>query len=172
VANIGHAEPDSGAANGEFAHGCQFLGSGSERGLDRGDLAEPALFLGFLQPEDEVSVDPLQPRHLSRINPKKWAPDASVFMRTRRSMIASACSESDLPQLEVGEERIPFLGGEITVLLAGPLGPATRDERPVMRDDVLRVDRRVALYRARICRTGQYFLVRTPGRTPDRQGKK
>jgi hypothetical protein len=49
-----------------------------------------------------------------------------------------------LSQLEVGEERIPFLRGEIAVLLAGPLGPATGDERPMVRDHVLGVDRGVA----------------------------
>ena len=31
-------------------------------GLDRGDLAHPALLPGFLKPVGEVGVDPLQPR--------------------------------------------------------------------------------------------------------------
>jgi hypothetical protein len=39
-------------------------------GFDRGDLAEPALFLGLAKAIEEVGVGPLQPRDLSRINPK------------------------------------------------------------------------------------------------------
>jgi hypothetical protein len=59
-------------------------------------------------------------------------------------MVASACPESDFPQLEVGEELVPFLDREVTVLIAGPFGPAARDERPVMRDDVFGVDRGIS----------------------------
>lgn len=58
-------------------------------------------------------------------------------------MVAAACPESNFPQLEMGEERIPLLGGDIAVLLAGPLGPAAGDERPMVRDHIFRVDRRV-----------------------------
>ena len=51
-------------------------------------------------------------------------------MRTWGAVVAAACPESHFPQLEVGEELIPFPGGEIAVFLAGPLGPAACDERP------------------------------------------
>ena len=65
-------------------------------------------------------------------------------MRTRGSVVAAACPESHFPQFEVGEELIPFLGGEIAVFLAGPLGPAACDERPMVRDHILGVDRGVS----------------------------
>ena len=51
-------------------------------------------------------------------------------------MVAAACPKSNFSQLEMGEECIPFLGSEIAVLLAGPLGPAAGDERPMMRDHI------------------------------------
>jgi hypothetical protein len=38
--------------------------------LDRGGLAEPALFLGATKPVDEVGVDLLQPRSSDRGNPE------------------------------------------------------------------------------------------------------
>src|ERR1035441_2159206 len=70
-------------------------------------------------------------------------PKTRFCVRTRRSVVAAARPESNFSQLEMGEERIPFLGGEIAVLLAGPLGPAAGDERPMVRDHIFRVDRRV-----------------------------
>jgi hypothetical protein len=45
------------------------FGSG-QGGLDRGDFAEPPLFLGFLEPVDKVGVDFLQPWLLSGVNAK------------------------------------------------------------------------------------------------------
>jgi hypothetical protein len=57
VADVGHAEVDGGAVDGEFVHGCQLLCGGGQGGLDRGDLAEPALVSGFLEPVAEVGVD-------------------------------------------------------------------------------------------------------------------
>jgi hypothetical protein len=54
-----------------------------------------------------------------------------------RSVVASAGAESDLPQLEVGKELVPFGSGELTVFFAGSFGAAAGDEGPVVRDDVL-----------------------------------
>jgi hypothetical protein len=51
-------------------HGFEFLRCGGYGGLDCGDVAEPALFFGFLQPIEEIGVDPLQPRRLSWVDPK------------------------------------------------------------------------------------------------------
>jgi hypothetical protein len=48
---------DDGATGGEGAHGVQFLDGGCHGGLDRGDLAESALLLGFLEPVGEVGTD-------------------------------------------------------------------------------------------------------------------
>lgn len=45
-------------------------------------------------------------------------------------VVATACSESYFSAVRSGVERLPFLGGEVAVFLAGPLGPATGDERP------------------------------------------
>jgi hypothetical protein len=55
---------------GRRSRGTELLLGGGPCGLDRGDLAEPAVFFGFLKPIDEVGVDPFQPWDLSRVNPK------------------------------------------------------------------------------------------------------
>ncbi|WP_392958836.1 hypothetical protein [Streptomyces sp. LN245] len=47
----------------EVAHGGELL-LGGEACLDRGDLAEPALFLGLLAAVEQVRVDLLRPGHL------------------------------------------------------------------------------------------------------------
>jgi hypothetical protein len=65
-------------------------------------------------------------------------------MRAWGPEVAAAGPQGDLAQLEVREELVPFGGGEITVLFAGPLGAAAGDERPVMGDHVFGVDRGVA----------------------------
>jgi hypothetical protein len=59
-------------------------------------------------------------------------------------VVAAAGSEAHFPQLEVGEELVPFLGCEVAVFLAWALGSAAGDERPVVRDHVLGVDRCVS----------------------------
>ena len=64
----GHAQADGSTAGGELAHGFQFLRGGGQGGLDRGDLAEPALVPGLLEPVGEVRADLLQARHLGRVN--------------------------------------------------------------------------------------------------------
>jgi hypothetical protein len=69
---------------------------------------------------------------LGYVNPKEWTSDTRIFMRTRSSIIAAAGAKSHLPQLEVSEELVPFLGGKISVFFAGSLGPAAGDERPVV----------------------------------------
>ena len=129
---------------GEAAHGLEFLYGGGQGGLDRGDLAKPALFSGLLVPVAEVGADFFQPRHLSWVNPKERASDASVFMRTWGSEVTAADAQRDFPQLEMGEEFIPFASGQLTVFFAGPLGPPAGDERPMVEDHVFGVDRGVA----------------------------
>jgi hypothetical protein len=88
------------------------------------------VLLGLLESIGEIGVNLLQSRQLGRIDPKEWASDTRVFVLTRRPVIESAGAESDLPQLEVSEELVPFGGGELTVFLAGPLGAAAGDEGP------------------------------------------
>ncbi|MFF3982232.1 hypothetical protein [Streptomyces sp. NPDC001828] len=56
-AEVGHTEVDCGVPGCEVSHGVELLLGGGEVGLDRGDLAEPALFLGFLEPVEQVRVD-------------------------------------------------------------------------------------------------------------------
>src|SRR5712691_59949 len=139
----GHAQADGSTAGGELAHGFQLLRGGGQSGLDRGDLAEPALVPGLLEPVGEVSADLLQARHLGRVNPEEGTSDTGVFMRTWRSVVTAADPEGDLAQLEVGQELVPFGNGELPVFFAGPFGPAAGDERPVVGDHVLGVDRGV-----------------------------
>ena len=52
------------------AHGFELLRRGRHRGLDRGDLAHPALLPGLSEPVGEVGVDLLQPWKLGRVYPK------------------------------------------------------------------------------------------------------
>ncbi|GAA2341797.1 hypothetical protein [Dactylosporangium salmoneum] len=117
------------------------------------------MLFGLLEPVGEIGMDFLQPRQLSWVNPKEWASDTRIFVLARRSVVATAGSESDLPQLEVREELVPFRGGELTVFLAGSLGAAAGDEGPVMRDHVLGVDR-LSLA------TSDIATVRMPSRLP------
>jgi len=88
-----------------------------------------------------VSMDGFQPRHLGRVDPEEGASDTGIFVRTRGPEVAAAGPQGDLPQLEMGEEFVPFGSGEIAVFFAGPLGPAAGDERPVVGDHVFGVDR-------------------------------
>jgi hypothetical protein len=132
---------NAGAPGGEVAHGCKFLCGGGQGGLDRGDFAEPALFPGLLEPGAQVGVDLFQPWHLSWVNPKERAPDASAFMRTWRSIVTAADAERDFPELEMGQKLVPFANGEVTVFFAGPLGPAAGDERPMVGNYVFGIDR-------------------------------
>src|SRR4051794_10826845 len=57
----------------------------------------------------------------------------------------SADPELDLALLEVSEELVPFLVGDIPVFLAGPQASTTGDERPVVFDHVAVVDGDVTL---------------------------
>lgn len=59
---LGHAQVRGEALSGRRAHGFKLLRGGGDGGFDRGDLAEPAQFLGLAKAIEEVGVDPLQPR--------------------------------------------------------------------------------------------------------------
>lgn len=100
-------------------HRDELLVGRCERGLDCGDLAQPALQFRFLKPVAEVGMDLVQPRHLGWVNPKEWAPDTRIFVLVRSSEVATAGSEGDFPQFEMGEELVPFGGGEVTIFVAG-----------------------------------------------------
>ncbi|WP_190172017.1 hypothetical protein [Streptomyces mirabilis] len=125
------------------AHGFELLGCGGHGGLDHGDVVEPALLLGLLETVGEDGVDLLQPGQLGLVALEEGASDARIFVSARRSVFAATGSESDLSQLEVAEELLPFGVGELTVFVAGPLGAAAGDEGSVMRDHVFGVDRGV-----------------------------
>jgi hypothetical protein len=140
----GHAQADRSPAGGELAHGFQFLRRGGQGGLDRGDFAEPALLPGLLEAIEEGGVDLLEPWPLSWVNAKEGASGTGVFMRARGPVVTAADAESDLPQLEVGQELLPLRCGKVAVFLAGPFGPAAGDERAMVSDHVLGVDRGVA----------------------------
>jgi hypothetical protein len=57
---VGHAEVDGAVPFGDVVHRGELLLGGGETGLDRGDLAEPALFLGLLEPVEQVRADLFQ----------------------------------------------------------------------------------------------------------------
>jgi len=65
-ADRGHAEV--GRATSGAPHGGQLLLRGGKTGLDRGDLAEPSLFFGLLEPVEEAGVDLFQTWHLGWVN--------------------------------------------------------------------------------------------------------
>ena len=88
--DIGHTEVNAGAPGGQVAHGVKFLGGGGQGCLDRGDLAEPALFPCFLEPVAQVGVNLLQPGHLGWVDPEEGASDTCIFMRTWGAEIAAA----------------------------------------------------------------------------------
>ncbi|MFF3674648.1 hypothetical protein ACFYYS_11750 [Streptomyces sp. NPDC002120] len=71
-----------------------------------------------------------------------------MFVDARGAEVACAEAQGDLPQLEVGQEVLPFLRGGLAVLLTGPQRPAAGDEGPVVVDDVLGMDRGMAGSRA------------------------
>ncbi|MFY4716955.1 hypothetical protein [Streptomyces sp. LaBMicrA B280] len=132
---------NGGVPGHEIAHGGELLFRGGEAGLDRGDLAKPSLLLGLLEPVVQVRVDLLQAGHLLEIGPQDGAADAGVFMDAGGAEVTCADAEGDLPQLEVGQEVLPFLRGGLAVLLPGSQRPAAGDEGPVVVDDVLGIDR-------------------------------
>jgi hypothetical protein len=134
-----HAEEDSRVAGG--AHGFKLLGCGGHGGLDRGDLAQPALLLCLREPVDKVGVDLLQPRQLGWINPKEWASDARIFVLARGSVVATTSSERHFPQFNrVGEEGVPFLVGRGAVFFARSGGPAAGDKRSMGFDRLSGID--------------------------------
>ena len=67
---------------------------------------------------------------------------------TRRCRAAGSGRRSgqrrQLPELEMGQEFVPFARGEVAVFFAGPFGAAAGDERPVVGDHIFGVDRGVA----------------------------
>jgi hypothetical protein len=56
----------------------QFLCGGGQGGLDRGDLAEPALLLCLLEPVAQVGVDLFQPLLLGWVDPEEGASDTGL----------------------------------------------------------------------------------------------
>jgi hypothetical protein len=73
--DIRHAEVNAGVPGGEAAHGFKFLRGGGHGGLDRGDLAEPALFLCLLGPVVQVGADLFQSRYLGWVDAEEGASD-------------------------------------------------------------------------------------------------
>lgn len=117
---------------GEVAHGGELVLGGGKAGLDRGDFAEPALFLCLAEPIEQVGVDLLKPGHLRGVGPQDRAADAGMLVYARGAEVAYAHAQSDLPQLEVVQEVAPLLGGGFAVLLAGPQRGTAGNEGPVV----------------------------------------
>ena len=111
--HVRHAEVKARARGpgGQVTHGLEFLGGGGHGGLDGGDLAQPSLVPGLPEPVAQVGADLFQPWHLGRVDPEEWTSDTRIFMRARGPEVSAAGSEGDLAQLEVGEELLPFGGG-------------------------------------------------------------
>jgi hypothetical protein len=67
-----------GVPGGQSTHHLKFAVGGHQARLDRGDLAEPAVFLGLLETANEVGADLFQPWYLSRVGAKQRAADAGL----------------------------------------------------------------------------------------------
>lgn len=77
----------------DVGQGGEFLLGGGEVGLDCGDLAEPALFLGLPEPVEQVRVDLLQPGQPLGIGPQDGAADAGVSVDAWGAEVACADAE-------------------------------------------------------------------------------
>lgn len=126
--DVGHTEVDGRAVSGP--HGFEFLLGSGRGGLDRGDLAQPALLLASASRSTRLAWISSSRGFWAGSPPKEWASDARIFVLARGSVVATTGSEGHFPQFEVGEELVPCGGGELTVFFAGSLGATTGDERP------------------------------------------
>jgi hypothetical protein len=70
VTEARHAEIGDSVLDRRQAHRIQLLLRRSQGGLDRGDFAEPALFLGLIEPVDQIGVELLQSWQLAWVDPK------------------------------------------------------------------------------------------------------
>ena len=109
-------------AAGDLVHGLEFLFGGLKSGLQAGDLAGRAFAAGFGDAGLEVVADLQQPGFLGRIRSKLRAPDTAVLMDTWSAKVPGADPESDLSELEVVQELVPFFRGEVAVFFAGAQG--------------------------------------------------
>jgi hypothetical protein len=89
-AEFGHPQMGTDLCGSQRPHCDEFLVGGGEGGLDRGDLTEPALVLGFLESVDEVGADLVQSPHLGWVNREQRASDTGVFVRAGGSEVAAA----------------------------------------------------------------------------------
>lgn len=140
----GHAEVSDAVAASDLVHRVKLLPGGLESGLQPGDLAEPACAAGLGDTGLEVVADLQQPGFLGRVRPKLRAPDTAVLMNALGPEVPGADPKSDLPELEVVQELVPLLRGEVAVLFAGAQAAPSGDEGPVVSDDVFGVDRGVS----------------------------
>jgi hypothetical protein len=76
--HAGHAQMNCRGVTGATAHRLQLLCGGGQGGLDRGELAEPALFLRLVEAVAEVGTDFFQTWHLSWVNAEERASDTSI----------------------------------------------------------------------------------------------
>lgn len=67
-----------------------------------------------------------------------------MLVDTWSAKVPGADPESDLSELEVVQELVPFFRGEVAVLFAGTQSAPAGDEGPMVGDDVFRVDRGVS----------------------------
>ena len=123
-------------AASDLVHRVELLLGGLESGFQPGDLAEPAFAAGLGDAGLEVVADLQQPGLLGRVRPKLRASDATVLMNARGAEVPGTDPESNLAELEVVHELVPFVGGEVAVFFAGAQGAAAGDEGPVVGDDV------------------------------------
>jgi hypothetical protein len=68
-----------------------------------------------------------------------------VLVLAAGAVRAAAATQAELALHEMGLELVPFGGGRFAVLLGGPNDATLLDERAAVPDDVLGVDRCVAL---------------------------
>lgn len=113
--------------------------------LEAVDFAGPSVLMGFVETGKETRMDLFESWLLCGVDSQHRAADAGVFVDARCGVGASAGAEFDFAVFEVVEELVPFGVGDISVLFAGALLSAAGDEGSVVVDDVVVVDRDVAL---------------------------
>ena len=126
-------------------HLFEFVFGAGEADFEAVDLAGPATVVGFGDSGEQVGVDLGEPWQLGGIGAQQRATQAGVFVLAWCGVGAAARAELDFAFLEVGEELVPFVVGDVAIFLDGSQCSAAGDERSVVFDHVTVIDSDVAL---------------------------
>ncbi|MFE7070432.1 hypothetical protein ACFU96_10130 [Streptomyces sp. NPDC057620] len=129
-----------------------------ERGFKASDFSSPTASVGFVDPGLKVGDDLFHSVLLFGVWPKGGATNARVFMDACRVVVPGADAERDLAELEVGDELVPLLRGEVAVFLARPELPAAGD----VAEEARRLWKQARYEEVRMARGGRGLSVPRP----------